>query len=472
MQPVKLSQLSQAMNGSSDVMTCRRCRGPVEPAYSYCPRCGVMLAHNGNGHAEDGPVRRRLGGTPWRPVATAGPLPGAFSETSASDAPERLPVRRVRKRRRRQRRWYQRKWLVLSLAAILVVIAAFGAVVYRAESTLSTMRSVSTPPPQVTDNTLTDEPEAAGLVIDTGPAQSALQAVRGQGDGAETSDGGLIGRLQQAAEHTSDLAEGAAVAAGVTDAPAQAMTILVMGVDARPGAPIDIAVRPDALMVVRLDPRAATCRVLALPRDTLTELPGYGRTKINHALMVGGIPYQKLVVEQLLGLKIDRYALIDFAGFGKLVDAVGGVPVTVPQDIVRDGAVLFRAGPQTFDGEQALAYARYRGGADVDVGRVRRQQQIIRGLVTVARQRNLARDINALLPAIEGHLRTDLTTAELVAMADTYQSRCTETSISVDALQGDFVSLDQPDPIFKRPLTYNVVDPAIIEEKVRALLGR
>lgn len=416
-------------------------------------------------------MRRRLGGTPWRPVVSVEtPGSGDAGDVHAAAA----PAPRMRKKRRRRRQpWYRRKLAVVSVVTLVAIVGALGLVLYRAESTLSTVRSVSTPPPQVTDQTLSDDPDAAGLVVDTGPAQRAMEelAPQDQQSGAP-GDGGLLSRLQRAADNASDLAEGAAVAAGVADASNDALTILVMGVDARPGAPIDIAVRPDALMVVRLDPAAATCRVLAIPRDTLTELPGYGRTKINHALMVGGIPYQKLVVEQLLGLKIDRYALIDFAGFAKLVDAVGGVPVTVPQDIVQDGKVLFHAGPQTFNGEQALAYARYRGGADVDVGRVRRQQQLIRGLVTVAQHRNLAKDVNELLPAIERHIRTDLTTAELVALADTYQSQCTESSIFVDSLQGDFIALDQPDPIFKRPLTYNIVDPAIIQEKVRALLGR
>jgi LCP family protein required for cell wall assembly len=127
--------------------------------------------------------------------------------------------------------------------------------------------------------------------------------------------------------------------------------------------------------VLRLDPASGSCRALAIPRDTLTELPGYGETKINHALIVGGIPYQMLVVEQLLGIDLDHYALIDFTGFEGLVDAVGGIPVTVPQDITVDSSTIeIKAGPQTFDGDQALAYARYRGGADVDVGRVRRQQ--------------------------------------------------------------------------------------------------
>jgi LCP family protein required for cell wall assembly len=279
----------------------------------------------------------------------------------------------------------------------------------------------------------------------------------------------VLGGIKSAASGAGNLAKGAAVATGVTAPSNDALTILVMGVDARPGAPIDVSVRPDALMVLRLDPASGSCRGLAIPRDTLVELPGYGQTKINHALMVGGIPYQLLVVERFLGIAIDRYALIDFTGFQELVDAVGGVPVTVPQTITKNGQTLFAAGSQTFDGTQALAYARYRGGSDVDVGRGRRQQQIIRGLIGVAAGRDAVREVNRLLPALEEHIRTDLSPAELVAVAEHYRTTCAESELQLDSLQGNFQQIDAPDPIFKRPMTYNVVDPETIRSKVAAL---
>ena len=89
---------------------------------------------------------------------------------------------------------------------------------------------------------------------------------------------------------------------------------LLMGVDARPGEAIDIGVRPDSLSVAAYDSATNSCRLLSIQRDSRVELPGYGMSKINHALAVGGIPYEKLVVEQFLGIPIDHYALIDFTG--------------------------------------------------------------------------------------------------------------------------------------------------------------
>lgn len=337
----------------------------------------------------------------------------------------------------------------------------------QAESTFNELQRISTPPDQVTiQDQSGDEIADNGVPIDTGPAQQALADAGVEPDGAD------LGGLRDRASNLGGLAEGAAVAAGVRDPSTEALTILVMGVDARPGAQIDIAVRPDALMVLRLDPATQSCRVLAIPRDTLVNLPGYGQTKVNHALMVGGIPYQRLVVEQFLGISVDRYALIDFLGFKSMVDAVGGVPITVPSEIKEGNVVLISAGPTTFDGSEALIYARYRGGADIDVGRVRRQQQLIRSLAVVASSRDVVRDINDLLPAVEDHVRTDLSPAELAELGKQYASTCSEDRLVLDTLPGQFEKLPTPDPLFKQPLTYNIVAPEVVSAKVAALLGR
>lgn len=349
---------------------------------------------------------------------------------------------------------------------MLLVSGGVATALLQAESTFNELQRISTPPDQVTiqdqsGDGLTDR----DVVIDTGPAQQAL-ADAGIDTGADA------GGLRDRASSFGGLAEGAAVAAGVRDPSTDALTILVMGVDARPGAQIDIAVRPDALMVLRLDPVAQSCRVLAIPRDTLVSLPGYGQTKVNHALMVGGIPYQQLVVEQFLGIEVDRYALIDFLGFQAMVDAVGGVPINVPSEIKEGERVLFPAGATTFDGEDALSYARYRGGADIDVGRVRRQQQLIRALAAVASSRDTVRDVNDLLPAVEEHIRTDLSPVELAELAKQYASTCSEDRLQLDSIAGQFEKLPTPDPLFQQPLTYNVVDPEAVAVKVAALLGR
>ncbi|HKG25612.1 MAG TPA: LCP family protein, partial [Thermomicrobiales bacterium] len=245
------------------------------------------------------------------------------------------------------------------------------------------------------------------------------------------------------------------------------INMLVMGVDARPGEAIDIGVRPDSLMVVRLNPETGSCRTLAIPRDTRTELPGYGQTKINHALAVGGIPYQQQVVENLLGLKIDHYVLIDFDGFQDLVDAVGGVKVNGEEPFAIDQDIWFEAGEQTMDGKHALAYARYRGGPDGDFGRIARQQQILRALIRKASKLNVVRSLNELLPAVESNIRTDLEVKEMARLGLDYRDTCTDESVEMLRLEGYDAWLD--DPLLNMPLLYVVVDEAEIRAKVAML---
>lgn len=247
-----------------------------------------------------------------------------------------------------------------------------------------------------------------------------------------------------------------------------AITILVMGVDARPGEAIDIGVRPDSLMILRLNPKTGSCRTLAIPRDTRTELPGYGQSKINHALAVGGIPYEQQVVENLTGLKIDHYLLIDFNGFQDLVDAVGGIQIDVPEAFTVSDDMWFEAGPQTMDGQHALAYARWRGGSDGDFGRINRQQQVLRSLIRKGAGLDVIRSLNELLPAVQDNIRTDLGATDMARLGLDYRETCTDQSVEMLRLEGYDAWFD--DPLLNLRLIYVVVDEAEVSSKVRMLV--
>nr|MBA2758439.1 LCP family protein [Chloroflexia bacterium] len=241
----------------------------------------------------------------------------------------------------------------------------------------------------------------------------------------------------------------------------------LMGVDARPGEPIDVEVRPDTLAVLHLNGETGSCRMLSVPRDTRTELPGYGLSKVNHALAIGGIPYQALVTQNLLGVEIDHYGLIDFSGIEGLVDAVGGVTVDNGQAFTV-GSTTFNAGPINLDGEEALVYARYRGGADGDFGRIDRQQQIVRALISQTSGMDVVTGAYRLLGAVEGHVKTDLAVTDMITLANSFRASCNEATLEVDTLDG--IVATYPDPLLNMNLSYVVVDPAEIERKVTWLL--
>ena len=251
-----------------------------------------------------------------------------------------------------------------------------------------------------------------------------------------------------------------------------AITILVMGVDAREDGSasesIDGQIRPDSLMVVHLDPDTKSCRVLSVPRDSRTDLPGYGLTKINHALAVGGIPYEEQVVSSFLGIPIDHYVLIDFNGFEDLVNALGGVTIDVPEGFTASNNMVFEAGVQGMNGKQALTYARYRGDNEGDFGRIKRQQQVIRAVIAQTGGLDIVSSFNELLPAIGNNFRTDLGLQEMINLAQTYRSICSDDSITLLSLEGEIATFQ--DPLLNMPLSYVVVDEAEIRKKVSELL--
>lgn len=254
----------------------------------------------------------------------------------------------------------------------------------------------------------------------------------------------------------------------VTPSPDNSITLLMMGVDAQEGEQIDFGVRPDSLSVLHINPDEQTCRVVTIPRDTRTELTGYGQSKINHALSVGGVEYQILATQNLLGIKIDHFALVDFAGVVGVVDAVGGVHVNNQRAFELEGHD-FPVGDLHLNGEQALAYSRFRGDSEGDFGRQRRQQEVVRGLLEKANGLDAARAIPGLLTGIEGHFKTDLSITSLISMAGKYRDYCTADRVESVGLEGT-VGNDWDD-MMEQELSFVHISRSEIDAKVRWLRG-
>ena len=175
-----------------------------------------------------------------------------------------------------------------------------------------------------------------------------------------------------------------------TGTAAEAVNILLLGTDGRSavsttGAPaggvawVYGAQRSDAIMLVHIDGDRERLTVISLPRDSWVEVPGFGMAKINAAYSYGGPGLAVRTVEQVTGVRIDHLAVIDWDGFHDLIDAVGGISVTVPRtvyDAARD--VTWTAGVHHLDGDRALDYVGQRYGLPQgDLDRVRRQQAVL-----------------------------------------------------------------------------------------------
>jgi polyisoprenyl-teichoic acid--peptidoglycan teichoic acid transferase len=150
--------------------------------------------------------------------------------------------------------------------------------------------------------------------------------------------------------------------------------VVLLGSDARAGE----ASRSDTILVTK-----AGGGMLAVPRDTLVDIPGVGEDKINAAFASGGPELTVETLENLTGVRMNDYVIVHFGGVEEIVDAMGGITLEVdnPIRVGIDGRrVYIPAGTQTLDGTQALAYVRYRGGPTADIGRIGRQQKFLREL--------------------------------------------------------------------------------------------
>ena len=200
-------------------------------------------------------------------------------------------------------------------------------------------------------------------------------------------------------------------------------TILVLGSDARakgskePGAATNGA-RSDSIILMRVGGGASSR--LSIPRDTVVDIPGHGRQKINAAFAFGGAALAARTIDDFLGVRVDHVVEVDFANFPRLIDAMGGVDYEgscvvsrINGGFANGGFTLrLRNGRTRIDGQQALALARTRKNEcnprESDLTRAHRQQK----LFSAMKSRLVSRGAFARLPMISWQapqaLRSDM----------------------------------------------------------------
>ena len=178
-----------------------------------------------------------------------------------------------------------------------------------------------------------------------------------------------------------------------TGAPADGMstTFLVVGLDTAGGGGEETDARTDTIMVARVDTDTGSVAMLSIPRDLSVAHPDSGEsTRINAVASESGLSGLVDVIESQLGIPIDHVVRIDFEGFERLVDLVGGIEIEVPAPIrdQRAGLRIDETGCVRLDGEDALALARARMlevrqddswivDPRGDLGRMERQQVLV-----------------------------------------------------------------------------------------------
>ena len=156
--------------------------------------------------------------------------------------------------------------------------------------------------------------------------------------------------------------------------------ILVVGID-----DVSQSKRSDAISVVHINPNESKVRVLSIPRDTRVSVEGIGITKINHAYAHGGISLLTDTVMEFLSIPIDGYVVVNTQGIRELIDIIGGVEVDIKKKMKYDDYaanlhINFDEGVQHLDGERLLHYIRFRKDSKGDIGRIERQQEVVKKL--------------------------------------------------------------------------------------------
>ncbi|WP_315511776.1 LCP family protein [Rothia aeria] len=189
--------------------------------------------------------------------------------------------------------------------------------------------------------------------------------------------------------------------------------ILLLGSDSRAGSADAAKVsgqRADTIMLMHIPKDGSGVYLISIMRDSWVNIPGYGSAKVNAALNYGGIGLQVATIEQLLGIKIDHVAEIDFTGFKDLTNAVGGVDVQVPVAF-KTGVWSYTSGTMHMDGSTALAFVRERYSfAAGDYQRVRNQRAYLRGLYNTLKTQGALSSIGkfkTVVDSLSGYLTVD-----------------------------------------------------------------
>lgn len=197
-------------------------------------------------------------------------------------------------------------------------------------------------------------------------------------------------------------------------------SVLILGLDTRDG---DLSGISDAMVLATFNPKEGSIKMLNIPRDSQVEIVGRNRVdKINHAHAFGGVDMTLDTVENLFDIPVDYFVSLNFDAFMKIINELGGVNVDVPMtftetDNATYGTLTIEEGPQTLNGQEALAYARMRkSDPRGDLGRGDRQKEIIESVIREAATFSSITRFGPLLDALEGNIYTNMSFNNVIGM--------------------------------------------------------
>lgn len=227
--------------------------------------------------------------------------------------------------------------------------------------------------------------------------------------------------------------------------------------------------RTDTIMVLSYDMENKVADLISIPRDTYYPRDGYDSPelkKINAVYSQEGIEALVPAVQELLGIPLEKYVIVDYEAVVSCVDLLGGVEVNVPFHMVYsdpyDDPPLYidiPEGTQLLDGEQSLKFLRYRKGyANQDLGRIEAQQQFIKSAVKKA----LGLKLPALINEAYSYVETNVKVTDILGLADDIVGFSTE-NINLNTLPGTETPLEG--------LSFYIPDEDAIKNMINVMYG-
>lgn len=250
----------------------------------------------------------------------------------------------------------------------------------------------------------------------------------------------------------------------------QRQTILILGVDSNGQATDKFrGTRSDTILLINLDPKTKSVNVISIPRDSKVYLAGeHGVQKINAAHALGGIDLTKQTIEETLGIKINKYVVVNNEGVKKLVDALDGVPVYIEKNMYYNDTsgnlhINLSKGLHVLNGNQVEGFLRFRKDGLGDIGRTSRQQWFLKSLLERLQSPSVIPKIPEVLNLATTYVKTDLTLYEMSHIAAMLRN--------VDMNDVEFATLPGA-PSKKGYISYWILDPEKTQEVIDRMIYR
>jgi len=205
--------------------------------------------------------------------------------------------------------------------------------------------------------------------------------------------------------------------APVSSDPNNSVNTLILGSDAGSVKGESGYSRSDVMMFVCLQERDKKAVVISIPRDTMIQILGHGTQKINAAHSFNGPSGAIDAVKNLLGIDVHHYISMQFTGFEKIVNALGGIPIHFNQPINDPHSGYLPAGDLKLDGWQALVLVRSRNMPNGDLDRIQSQHAFLEALMAKAESMKSVWKANQLVNIVTSNCKMDFTAGQLMDLA-------------------------------------------------------